>query len=259
MAGKSSSGDLQTQRPLKSTWTCRLAAGAKAPCGGLSRRPPVSSCSACNKLRRCTQAGRAQNRRLAACLRAAAATTTDAAGKSGIDATKLGAGGVHRSPTCRRLRPPLTRSAACPGCSNRLAEPNRIPVIRHGLGGGRQGDQRRRPRGLDDRVRRENDRSGSGTGRTEQQVQYVRRQWEGDAAKPQKMRSGLFDLVDGDDRGKQPGRPGHRTSRPWRQAGSTPACRTMADYENASVLATVGQAAYDFFTGHATKQQRPWH
>jgi len=73
------------------------------------------------------KAGRAQNRRLAACLRAAAAAydAADAAGKSGINATEV----RPSLPTSPRLRPPQTRSAVCPGCSNHLAPESHTPAI----------------------------------------------------------------------------------------------------------------------------------
>jgi len=208
------------------------------------------------------KAGRAQNRRLAACLRAAAAAydAADAAGKSGINATELGAGGG--APITPNLPP-------APAPSDPVGS---LPWMLESLGGAESHPSNP---GMDWEVAAKQINGGDqgasmiefGAKMTAVAAKLAELngkfnmagvEWEGDAAEAAEtalkdystwltaMTAAANNLaVQAIELSTIHGgrRPEH------------PSMQDVADYENASVLATVGQAAYDFFTGHATKQQ----
>ena len=207
------------------------------------------------------KAGRAQNRRLAACLRAAAAAydAADAAGKSGINATELGGGGAPITPDL----PPA------PAPSDPVGS---LPWMLESLGGAESHPSNP---GMDWEVAASQINSGDqGASMIEFGAQMA-----GVAAKLAEL-NGKFNMagVEWEGAAAEAAEKALTDYSTWltamTQAANNlavqaidlsaihggrrpehPSMQDVADYENASVLATAGQAAYDFFTGHATKQQ----
>ncbi|MUL67347.1 hypothetical protein BOO86_22930 [Mycobacterium sp. CBMA 234] len=207
------------------------------------------------------KAGRNQNRRLAACLQAAAAAydAADAAGKSGIDATALGAGGG--APITPNLPPEMEVPAGSElwifdPLESRTYQPSNPDmdweVAAAQINGGDQG-------------------ASLGTFATQMNAVATQLsalngkfnmagvEWEGDAARAAedalKNYATWLEVI-GFAASTLAGQAQELSSIHGGRRPEHPNMQDVQDYENASVLATAGQAAFDFFTGHATKQEQ---